>query len=533
MASTLGPDTIDSDAGGLAGFNDPRVRSTVVTTLAWVIGAAGVVWGTIYLLLGMPVSAAIPYGFAVFTGINYLYYQRSSQFRLFTYGEIFAVLIAPAALMMYLGGLESSGAVGVWSLLAPIGALLALGRRVALWIFAFLVIIIGLGIWADGAYVPDEVLSAAAGNGFLLINVTGVSLVAFWVIATFIDANESLAIEQQRLREIEMDYVAQEAMLRQQERLATLGKLSAGVAHELNNPAAAAGRATDQLENVVHRLVDNAVSLSEVGVSSDGIDWLRSMVKDGPSTDPLDVSDREEGLALWLKSRSVENPWDLAARLSELGFDAGVLNRVVEHQTERQLVASLRWIADVSLGEDLLAEVRTSTNRMSEIVGALKGYSHMDGAESSDVDIMKGIDDTLVILTSQLNGIAVEKHIDPATPAIPGNAGELNQVWTNLVANAAEALNGSGTIRITTAATDDAVSVMVEDDGPGIPPELIESIFDPFVTTKAPGQGTGLGLNLTHQIVVGRHGGTIEVDSGSGWTRFTVELPTTRGRDDV
>jgi signal transduction histidine kinase len=179
----------------------------------------------------------------------------------------------------------------------------------------------------------------------------------------------------------------------------------------------------------------------------------------------------------------------------------------------------------------LLGEVRTSAGRISEIVAALKGYSHMDGAVKAEVDVVRGIEDTLVILRSQLSGIEVERRFDEGLPKVVGNAGELNQVWTNLLANAAEALEGSGAITIEATQDADTVRLSVVDDGPGIPEHLLDSIFDPFVTTKAPGQGTGLGLNLTHQIVVGRHRGRIDVESRPGATRFTVTLPIHEASD--
>ncbi len=192
------------------------------------------------------------------------------------------------------------------------------------------------------------------------------------------------------------------------------------------------------------------------------------------------------------------------------------------------MVAAVQWIADVARANDLLREVRTSTGRITEIVGALKGYSHMDRAAQAVVDIESGLDDTLVILKSKLSGIEVRRVRQTDLPSVVGNAGELNQVWTNLIANAAEALDGRGIIVIESAADIDDVTVTVQDDGPGIPNDLLDRVFDPFVTTKAPGEGTGLGLNLVHQIVVDRHGGRISVESVPGCTRFEVSLPQTR-----
>lgn len=504
---------------------DRRVREAVVTGFAWTVTAAGVVWGSIYVGLGLPIAAVYPFGFAVLSAGNVLAYRRHGRYTLLTCVQVFALLLVPAVLALHLGGLISSGAVGLWSLLAPIGALLVIGPRLAFGLFVAFAATIALGLWADEAYAGVETLSPGAHTAFLLLNFVVVSLVAFWAMRTFIAANDRLNVEQHRLRAIERSYVAQEAMLRQQERLATLGKLSAGVAHELNNPAAAAGRATQHLGQVVNRLVDDAISLLRLGVGSEGLEWTWSMVDPTASEDPLDVADREEGLVRWLSSRSVDDPWDLANALASLGFDVAVLNQMSERFNERQVLGAMFWIADVARARTLLGEVRMSAGRISEIVGALKGYSHMDGAATAPVDIVRGIEDTLVILRSQLAGIDVQTRFDPRLPSVLGNAGELNQVWTNLLDNAAEALGGRGSIVVT--ATCDGADVVVEviDDGPGIPAGLVDSVFDPFVTTKAPGHGTGLGLNLSHQIVTGRHQGAIGVDSRPGRTVFTVRLP--------
>ncbi|HVR31986.1 MAG TPA: sensor histidine kinase [Acidimicrobiia bacterium] len=515
----------DREVDGGATTGDRRVREAVVSGFAWIVTAAGVIWGSIYLGLGLPAASIYPFGFAALSAANVMAYRRHRRYTVLTCIQMFAILLVPAALTLHLGGLIASGAVGIWSLLAPIGALLVIGPRFALGIYFVFVGTVVLGLWADDNVAGVETLADGPRPAFLLLNIVGVSLVAFWAMRTFIAANDRLALEQNRLRAIEKSYVAQEAMLRQQDRLATLGKLSAGVAHELNNPAAAAGRATQHLGEVVNRLVDDAIGLLRLGVGPEGLAWMWSMVDPGASTNPLDVADREEELGRWLVSRSADAPWDLANALASIGVDATVLNQASERFNERQVVGAAQWIADVARVRQLLGEVRTSMGRISEIVGALKGYSHMDGATRAPVDLVAGIEDTLVILRSQMSGITVETRFDPALPRVVGNAGELNQVWTNVLANAAEALEGRGTITVVATCEGAEVRVEVVDDGPGIAPHLIASIFDPFVTTKAPGQGTGLGLNLTHQIVTDRHGGTITAESVPGQTRFTVRLP--------
>lgn len=505
---------------------DPRIRRTVVLTFANTVSFAGVIWGIIYLVLGQPGASLYPFGFSLATAINLLAHRRHRSFRTYVAVELGLILIVPTLLMLHLGGFTPSGGVGLWALVAPIGALLAVGPTTsALAVFTAFVAAMGAGVWANTALTGVENLPPTAANWFLLVNVAAVSLVAFWGMRTFLVANEELRLEQVRLRSIEKSYVAQEAMMRQQERLATLGKLSAGISHELNNPAAAVGRATEHLRAVVDGLVDDATELLRLGVSHEGLSWVATFARSEPTTDPLEISDREDGLGRWLEVRQVSDPWPLASVLAEMGFDSASLSAASERYSERQILAALNWISDVYRTNRLLTEMRTGTGRISEIVGALRGYSHMDASSRLSFNICEGIEDTLVILKPKLQGIDVAMRFADNLPAVAGHPGEMNQVWTNLIANAAEALDGSGTITIEATADDTRVIVAVEDNGPGIPEDLIDSIFDPFVTTKAPGEGTGLGLNLTHQIVVDRHGGTIEVTSEPGRTRFVVRLP--------
>lgn len=504
--------------------HDRRITVAVIRAFTWTIGLAGVVWGTIYIVLGVPTAAVFPYGFSILSVLNWALFRSHGRLYWFSAVEVALILVVPVGLSLHLGGFMASGGVALWSMLASVGALLTIGPRVALVVFASFLVLTAVTVWSDLS--PAGVaLSPSARDVFFFLNVAGVSVVVYWATRIFLSANQELTQEQNRLREVERAYVAQEAMLRQRERLANLGQLSAGVAHELNNPAAAAGRATDHLGEVVARLIDDAVRLLDFGIGPGGLEWVRSIADSETDEDPLDRSDREDRLALWLERAEIEDAWELASDLAEIGFDADALESAAERFRRRQLVAALRWMVDVWKTRQLLSEVRTSTGRISEIVGALKGYSHMDRAEMSEVDVEKGIDDTLTVLRSKLGGIRVIRNRSDSLPVVVGHPGELNQVWTNLIANAAEAMEGSGTLTISVSGGDGRLTVEVCDDGPGVPADLVDRVFDPFVTTKAPGEGMGLGLNLTHQIVVDRHGGEISVDSEPGRTCFTVSLP--------
>jgi len=321
-----------------------------------------------------------------------------------------------------------------------------------------------------------------------------------------------------------------ETMLRQSEKMAQVGTLTAGVAHELNNPAAAVRRGTDQLLNAVESY---AVAMGAVDGTppSDLADLVRDRARRPVALDPLDRSDRESAAESWLDDHGIEGAWELAPQLVSLGID---LETAGARWTGDELSNILRWVAASAQVHALLEEIGQGAGRISEIVKSLKTYSYLDQAPSQEIDVHEGIESTLVMLRGKLKGIEVVRRFDPALPKIHAWGSELNQVWTNLLDNAADALGGKGTITIRTRAEGpDWVVVEVEDNGPGIPREIQDRVFDAFFTTKPPGKGTGLGLEISWRIVVDRHRGELKLHSRPGSTVFQVWLSRNPARAAV
>jgi len=322
----------------------------------------------------------------------------------------------------------------------------------------------------------------------------------------------------------------------QRERLLALGSLSAGLTHELNNPAAAAVRATASLRERV------AGMRHKLGMIAGG-KWDRAMlqtlirfqeeaaerVPKAPVLSPLEASDQEDAITDWLDSHEVRDGWDMAPTFVAAGLDVAWLDRVVETVDPACLEAALRWLNYTVDTELLMNEIEDSSTRISTLVGAAKQYSQLDRAPYQVVDVHELLDSTLMMLSGKIPpGIKVVKEYDRSLPQIPAYAAELNQVWTNLIDNAVSAMNGTGTLTVRTGKVrEDEVFVEFGDTGPGVPPEIKNRIFEPFFTTKPVGEGTGLGLDISWRIVVKKHHGDLSLESSPGDTWFRVRLPVT------
>jgi signal transduction histidine kinase len=349
----------------------------------------------------------------------------------------------------------------------------------------------------------------------------------------FLKARLDASLRRKHLRDLEQAYLKQEVALRQNEKLATLGRLSAGLAHELNNPAAAAGRAAAQARAELERHHRFELGLIEAGLGPATLVRLRELGaraltrEVSPETlDAITRSDREAAAEDWLAERGVPEAWSLAPALVAVGCREEELAAVAASFPGSHLAPVLGWLASLAASAQALEELAEATGRISAIVKALKGYVYLDRAPVQDVDLHEGLDDTLMMLRGRLrDGVRVRRDYAPDLPRIEAYGGELNQVWTNLIDNAITAMGGRGELGIATRSEGDWVVVEISDNGPGIPPDVLENVFDPFFTTKAPGEGTGLGLSISHGIIVDHHKGRIGVTSRPGETRFTVRLP--------
>jgi signal transduction histidine kinase len=324
-----------------------------------------------------------------------------------------------------------------------------------------------------------------------------------------------------------------ESAVREKEALIALGTLSAGLAHELNNPAAAATRAADALGREYEALLSSLRGLAERSITAGQFRELDALRRELPPLqavpDPLEVADLEEALAACLSRRGVERPWTLAPVLARSGVSVEWCGRVADVLGDA-VGPGVEWVASGLAAARSLAEVREAAGRISGLVGAAKSYSQMDRASVQLVDVTEGLDSTLAMLAHRTPaGVAVVREYAPGVPRIEVAAAELNQVWTNLVANALDAMGDSGTLRVRAGADGDGVVVEIADTGPGMPPEVRQHAFDPFFTTKGVGEGTGLGLDISRRIVE-RQGGDIAVRSAPGDTVFRVRLGPSRAR---
>lgn len=318
----------------------------------------------------------------------------------------------------------------------------------------------------------------------------------------------------------------------QRDKLMALGKLSAGLAHELNNPASAARRAAEglrehmrDLRGINRKLDDHTMSCDERILLASVEEKIIGRLASLPPMDALEQSDREEELFTWLQSRNVRNGSKLAPGLVEAGATPAALGELAAKFRGEVLSQVLERLVAAIGAERLTREIENSTGRIAELVRSIKEYTYMDQTPEQDIDLHQGIESTLTMLKFRLKkGVDVKREYDPALPKVCAHGSELNQIWTNLIDNAIDAMGGKGELTIRTQKELDSVLVEIIDNGPGIPEDLKSHIFEPFFTTKNVGEGTGLGLDTVYRIVRNHHG-DVSFESAPGRTAFIVRLP--------
>ncbi|MGO8699244.1 MAG: sensor histidine kinase [Limisphaerales bacterium] len=325
-----------------------------------------------------------------------------------------------------------------------------------------------------------------------------------------------------------------EGYSQQREKLASLGTMAAGLAHELNNPASAARRAAAHLRETTDKAYNLLCQLSKI-LSHDQWRQLALAAQEAterlacaPALDHVERSDRADQIATWLQARSVAASWEAAPTFVSADLDIPWLEELAGKLPPESHAGAFSWLESRLNLKLLLNEVEQSTGRISELVKAMKSYSHMGQSPMQEVDIHEGLESTLLMLGHKLKNVTLRRDFDRSIPRLMAYGSELNQVWTNLIDNAIDAVQGQGKICISTCREDDQVVVEIVDNGSGIPPEVQSHMFEPFFTTKAVGAGTGLGLIISNRIVADRHGGEIEFESKPGETRFKVRLPIHR-----
>lgn len=512
--------------------DEVRLEKFAILLVAGACSIAGLVWTTMYaLIFGWSFTTLLPLSFTIIVGSALVVSHLTKKHIIAIYAQIVCILYVTTFIQWSIGSVFDSGIVLVWAFLAPICALMFLSVRQSLYWFAlyllnlFISVVFNDFFMANGRQVEDST------RLLLFMMNFGVSSV---VVFSFAGYYVNMAIrEQKKSNQLLQTNLQQTLALQLNEKLATLGKLSAGVTHELNNPVAAAQRGAAYLQQIMPKLEQTSLQVGQLKLPAEALDvvttqgqYIRQQAKQPPVLSSFARSDQESNIESLLDEKNVESAWELAPMLVSAGYTDDSLANVAERFSDTQFSAVATLFGYSFTAHNVLEDIGHGLGRVVAIVNALKSYSYLDQAPIQSVDIHDGLNDTLIMFESKLKmGIDVRRDYADGLPRIEAYGSELNQVWTNIIENAITAMKGQGELIVKTSRKDSWVIVDIQDSGSGIPPEHREKVFDPFFTTKAPGEGTGLGLSISHNIVVQKHKGAISVHSRPGETRFEVKLP--------
>ncbi len=516
-------------------INDTESIRTEKYSIFLVAGAtsiAGVLWSIMYyIIFGWGLTSFLPLSFSIIVGISLILSHTTRKHRIAIGAQIFCITYITAIIQWSIGSLTDSGLVLLWAFLGPITALMFYTIRQAIIWFALFLLNIAITLLLPIFFTTSiQAVSYGTRLFFTAANLSFASTIVFAFSSYYV--NRAIK-EQKRTSQLLETNLQQEVVLRQSKKLASLGQMSAGMAHELNNPASAALRGTEQLRKAIQELDVSSMeamrepsSADQLSLFEKEINLIRERAKAPLEFDPIEQADRENQIESWLNEQGIDEAWQIAPVFVRLGYDKEKLVKFTGKISREESQNLIKMLSNRYIIYRVLEEIGEGTLRISDIVKSLKSYSYMDQAPMQSVDVNKGLKDTLTIFSNKLKiGVNVIKEFDPELPHIEAYGSELNQVWTNLIDNAIAAIGKKGTIHIKTYQATSKVIVEITDDGPGIPPDIQSKIFDPFFTTKNPGEGTGLGLNISHSIITQKHKGSINVESVPGETRFKVELP--------
>ena len=509
-----------------------RLEKFAIFILASACSIAGIIWSiTYYVVLGWVLTTFLPLFFTLFVGGSLVISHITEKHRYVIYTQIICIIYIPSFIEWTIGGVFNSGFVMVWSFLGPLCALMFFSvRQSAFWLVLFLVNIAISAVFNNFFVTNGLEVAEKTRIIFSAMNLSIASIVVFIFASYYVN---SAIREQKRNNELLHANLQQELVLRQNEKLATLGKLSAGVAHELNNPAAATLSGAEQLRTVITKLEKSEYKLGQLTLSSSQHEMVKNNIrliceraKNPVYVDALNSSDQEYEIEKWLEARGLENGWEIAHTMVKIGYDPSQLTEFSKNFNTGDLLILLELYSNIYTTQTLIEDIGQGSIQITKLVKALKSYSYMDQGPKQSVDIHQGLNDTLLMLRNKLKtGVQVEQEYGDKLPLIDAYGSELNQVWTNLIDNAISAMKGNGKITIRTYHENSHLIVEIIDNGPGIQKDIQSKIFDPFFTTKAPGEGTGLGLSISYNIITQKHKGQIKVNSKPGETCFQVKLP--------